>query len=346
VNVNWPKAGGPLAASGRIRCRNEDFIVSEQLGFEPGGGGEHAFLHLEKNGLTTDDLIKQVSGLAGIHPRDIGVSGLKDRNAVTRQWLSVRLAGKDEPDWSQLQAGGRITVLTVARHPKKLKRGVHRANRFELLIRHLQGDREQLETRLQQVREQGVPNYFGEQRFGRGGGTLEQALRWMDSGGRKVSRNKRSLYLSVLRSLLFNDLLADRVAAGDWNRVSAGDVCILQGSRSLFAAADSELDDLLRRSIDGDVHPALPLWGKGEVLTGAGQLRRQREILDQHQAICHFLEQQGLQLAHRAARVLADDFCWQFCDDNSVRLEFSLPAGSYATAVLAELMQHEQGDME
>ncbi len=328
-----------LPVTAMIRSTPDDFVVREQLGFETDGLGEHVFLHLEKRGLNTQDLLQRVSTLSGIHLRDIGFSGLKDRHAVTSQWVSVRMAGKPEPDWQQLAVAGEVAVLDCRRHSRKLKRGVHRSNRFELRLRELEGDVGLLEERLQLLQQQGVPNYFGEQRFGHGGSTLLQARHWQQRGARKLSHSKRGLLLSALRGHLFNLLLAQRVAEGSWNRLLAGDVCMLQGSRSLFACAAVDAE-LAARAATGDVHPGLPLWGRGEVLQGAEQLAWQSTVLAPEEELCRFLEDAGLSLAYRAARLLPDDFFWRFCDDDSLLLGFSLPPGSYATAVLAELADY------
>lgn len=338
-----PTVIAELPARAVIRTAPEDFVVREQLGFSPDGQGEHVFLQLQKRGLTTENLLQRVSGLSGIHPRDIGYSGLKDRHAVTSQWLSVRMAGRPEPDWRQLEVGGDVTVLTQARHSRKLKRGVHRGNQFELRLRQLEGDGAALEQQLQRVREQGVPNYFGEQRFGRAGATLAQARQWLQRGGGKLSHNRRSLLLSALRGHLFNRLLAQRVQQQSWNRVLAGDVCMLQGSRSLFACPEVDAD-IEARAAAGDIHPGLPLWGLGKVLQAEPILSSQARVLADETAACRFLEQAGLALAYRSARLLADDFCWQFCEDDTLLLSFGLGAGSYATAVLAELIDYREGD--
>lgn len=340
---DWPKAADGPRCSALIRCTPEDFVVHEELGFEPGGGGEHAFVHIEKRGLDTAEVVQRLSSLSGIHPKDIGFSGLKDRHAVTRQWFSVRLAGREEPEWEQLQSEGELRVLATARHPRKLKRGVHRSNRFSLTLRQVEGERSALEQALARVAESGVPNYFGEQRFGRDGNNIDAARRWMADSRRRLSRNRKSLYLSTLRALLFNALLAERVDAGDWQRPVDGDVCQLQGSRSLFHCERAD-EAMRQRAERGDVHPALPLWGRGEPMASGTALQRQQRVLADYDAECEFLLRQGLQLGHRAARVLADDFCWEFCDDDSLRLKFRLPTGSYATAVLAELVHYKTGD--
>ena len=266
----WPRAWGSLPGSAVIRYCPEDFQVSEQLGFELSGEGEHRFLYLQKRQLNSMELLQRLSDLSGVAQRDIGISGLKDRNAVTRQWFSVGMAGRPEPDWYSLQTGGDVLVLEVGHHLRKLRRGVHRANRFTLVLRELQGERAALAQRLQKLRDAGVPNYFGEQRFGRNGSTREQA-----------------------------------------------------------------------RAGRGDIHPGLPLWGR--VPSSAGTLRSdlQADCLVECEDIGNFLEESGLDLAWRPARMLPDDFCWQFCDDGTVQLDFSLGAGSYATALLAEFVQYK-----
>jgi len=335
VSAPWPCASGGPVAKGVLRAQPEDFRVHEELGFDPEGEGEHVFLYLQKRCLNTTDLVQRLSSLSTIHPRDISFSGMKDRNAVTRQWFSLRMAGKPEPEWRELERTGDVQVLAATRHRRKLKRGVHRHNRFTLLLRDLDGDRDDLQQRLQLVRERGVPNYFGVQRFGREGNTLLQAQRWMREGGGRVSRNKRSLFLSVLRSQLFNRLLAARVEQSTWDTVLPGDMCILAGTRSQFLCAEPDAD-IASRCAARDLHPALPLWGKG---LAQDRLVAWRDALTGCEDMCAFLPAQGLDVTWRPTRLIPDDFCWQFCDDGSLQLEFRLGAGCYATALLAECVR-------
>ena len=337
--AEWPRVGEEPSARALLRSRPEDFLVSEELGFEPAGEGEHVFLLLQKRNLNTLELVHRIARVSGAPDRDIGYSGLKDRNAVTRQWFSVRMAGRAEPVWSDLETSGEIRLLQAGRHRRKLRRGVHRANRFSLYLRELAGDRSALEQRLVEVQRDGVPNYFGEQRFGRGGSTLVQARQWVADGARRIPRNRRSLYLSALRAWLFNSVLASRVSTGTWRSVLAGDVCVLQGTRSHFHC-DSPDDDIRQRARRGDLHPALPLWGKGVRSRALELAAEELASVAGAPQICDFLERAGLELAWRPARVLADDFCWQFCDDGGLQLDFALGAGSYATALLAEFIRY------
>jgi tRNA pseudouridine13 synthase len=338
-----PRAWGEIPGSAMIRCQPEDFLVSEQLGFELSGEGEHRLLYLQKRQLNTQELLQRVASLCSVQPHNIGFCGLKDRNAVTRQWVSVGVAGTKEPDWQLLEAQGDVQVVAVERHARKLRRGVHRSNRFTLVLRDLAGDADALERRLRTLREFGVPNYFGEQRFGRSGSTLEQARRWMRSG-RRVSRDKRGLYFSALRAHAFNQFLALRVENGEWSSIVPGDVCMLHGTRSFFNC-DEVTDDIRLRAVAGDVHPGLPLWGRGLAATACYR-ERLAALPDDCREVCDFLEASSLELAWRPARLLPEDFCWQYCDDKTLRLDFSLGAGCYATTLLAEFVRYKEGSVE
>lgn len=336
LSRTWPRAWGEPVASSLLRVRPEDFQVEEQLGFDPEGEGEHAFLLVEKRGLNTMDVVRKLARLAGVPVRDLGYAGLKDRQAQTRQWFSIGLAGRSEPDWSSLE-NEQLRIMRNSRHRRKLRRGVHRGNRFRLTLRELSGDRETLISRLQQVREEGAPNYFGEQRFGFDGGNLDAGLSWLRGETGKPERHLRGIYLSALRSFLFNQLLAERVKSKRWHTPGVGDVCMLSGSNSFFTAQEPG-EELSARAARGDIHVGLPLWGLGAPKCSEILWQEQQQALMNYEEICQFLLRQNMQLDWRAARLLPDDFCWQFCDDDTLVLEFSLATGGYATALLRELV--------
>jgi tRNA pseudouridine13 synthase len=154
-----------------------------------------------------------------------------------------------------------------------------------------------------------------------------------------MSRQKRGLLLSVLRAQLFNTLLADRVVQGVWNRVLVGDTCILQGTRSQFHCAQPD-EEIHRRCRSGDLHPALPLWGRGMEGRGDQLVLHWRDVLSAQWDRCEFLLHQDVDCGWRPARLIPDDFCWDFCDDGSLQLDFRLGAGCYATALLAEFVRY------
>jgi tRNA pseudouridine13 synthase len=354
VNGPWPSPRGRAAATARLRASPEDFQVDELLGFAPEGSGEHLFLQLRKRGLDSEEVARRIARWASVAPRAVSYAGRKDRHAVTSQWFSVQLPGRADPDPALLAGDDALVLLASARHPRKLRRGVHRGNAFRLRLRDLDatgaegGDGSHgsgngaaaLEARLVDIARRGVPNYFGEQRFGSGGSNLAQARRWRDGGRAPRGRSRRGMLLSALRAHAFNTLLAERVRGGDWETVAAGDVCQLAGSRSLFAHDGS--DDLAARAAAGDLHLALPLPGRGARLENAAARARQDAAWAALAADIAHLERAGVELAYRAARVIPGDFAWEFCEDGSLSLAFTLATGSFATAVVAELVDYSQ----
>ncbi len=333
VTESLAYALGKPEATGLIRVNPEDFQVDEILGFELSGEGEHVCLHIRKRNSNTAFVAKQIARLADVKNMDVSYAGLKDRNAVTTQWFSVYLSNKTEPDWQQLNTD-EVEVLEVVRHNRKLRRGALKGNRFKICVRELQGDHESLEQRLQTIRGKGVPNYFGEQRFGRD--NLEQATAMFKGEIKVKNRDKRSLYLSATRSAIFNAVLSQRVEAGNWDQPLDGDVMMLNGSHSVFHI--DEIDDVIRQRItENDIHPTGPLWGRGALTSSAEVLVMEQQLTEQFSDWCQGLEQTGLKQERRALRLPISDFNWEF-GENSLESNFFLPAGSYATVVLRECL--------
>jgi tRNA pseudouridine13 synthase len=192
-----------------------------------------------------------------------------------------------------------------------------------------------LNERLQRIAEQGVPNYFGSQRFGRGGSNLERALEMF--AGRRVRREQRSHYLSAARSMLFNQVLSQRVSAGNWNQLLEGEVCMLAGSRGFFAA-DIVDETLQQRLLAQDIHPSGPLWGKGELPSEGMAHEVEKSSLAGFSDWCEGLEKAGLKMERRSLRLLVEGLQWEY-EDRTLVLSFSLPAGCFATAVLREIVE-------
>jgi len=344
-----PYAYGDPAATGIIRTVPEDFRVDEELRFAPEGAGEHWFLRITKQGANTAWVARRLAEVAGMRPVDVGYAGLKDRHAVTTQWFSVRVPGKLEPDWSVLAEEG-VQVWEAHRHRRKLPRGALKANRFELRVRRIVGDRERLEARLQRVALSGVPNYFGPQRFGHGGGNLVQAAALLTETASDTVRRtyrdsqQRGMYLSAARSYLFNQVLAARVTAGSWNQALAGDAMSLDGSRSMFRCAVPDAE-IVRRLADGDIHPTGPLWGVGERMVEGVTADLEEATLAPWRSFCVALEAKEVTAERRALRLWPRDFVWnweEIREAGEVRedlmLRFALPPGTYATTVLREVL--------
>ena len=267
----------------------------------------------------------------------IGYAGMKARHAVTRQRFSVHLPRRVAPDVATLESG-QLHVIEHAWHNRKLPRGALAGNRFVLVLREVQGEREAIDARLALIAARGLPNWFGEQRFGREGGNVAAALSMFE--GRRVRRDQRSILLSAARSALFNQVLAARVQDGSWDAALEGEVWVLSGSRSVFGPEPwSEV--LVERLAAFDIHPSGPLWGAGELRSAGDCAARELSALSDTQAIAlrAGLEKAELKQERRALRLLAEDLQWEWLDDATLRLAFSLPPGSYATALLQELGQ-------
>jgi tRNA pseudouridine13 synthase len=331
-----PQAHGPSALRGRIRAEPEDFQVDEVLGFEPDGEGQHALVWVEKSGANTQWVATQLARAAGVAARDVGYSGLKDRRAVTRQGYTLPLAHADDPRRLLDVRGEGFRVLDARRHSRKLRRGSHRANRFRIVVRDIEGAVDGLPSRLAAIGRAGVPNYFGWQRFGREAANLARAREWSLGGTVPADRLQRGFALSAARSWLFNVVVAERVRRGDWNRLIDGEAVVLDGSASFFAAPviDATLE---ARCAAFDVHPSAPLWGTGESPASGVARAAENSVLEAEPALCQLLEHEGLRHERRATRLAARNLEWQLMG-TTLELGFELPRGAFATALLHEIL--------
>lgn len=338
----WAHAYGAPAISGQLRSVPEDFVVDEDLGFEPDGHGDHLLLHIRKRETNTEWLARELARHAGIKPVDVGFAGLKDRHAVTTQWFSLHLPEQQSVDWSGLSLAG-VEILAMQRHRHKLRRGELRGNHFRLRLRALDGDIESLPARLQRVATQGVPNYFGEQRFGINGGNLAEAERMFAERNKVHDRHKRGLYLSAARSFLFNTVLSARVEGGTWLQSLPGEVVILRDSDSSLTC--EQISDAVRQRItQGDLLTTGPLWGRGRALSSGEVLPLEQAALEPYAQLRDGLEHAGLRQERRALVLRANNLEWRI--DASVRtleLSFWLPAGAYATTLLREVVATAEG---
>lgn len=296
-----------------IRVTNQDFHVEELLGFSPTGWGTHAWLYLENSGDNTVWIAQTVAKLAGIKPSEVSYSGLKDRHAVTRQWFSINLVNRPMPDWRQLPTS--IRPLCVTRSGRKLRRGVHRANRFEITLRDLRGDLADLQSRLDAIARRGVPNYFGEQRFGRRGSNLSLGDRWARRELRIKDSHRRGLAISALRSYLFNASLASRVQNDTWDKVLVGDKCTGRGlPTGPLVGEGRPLNEGLPRAIEAQEERCCAVWTQALV---DARLRYERRAL-----------------------VIKPGYFSYSLNERALTLRFTLDRGEFATAVLRELSDY------
>jgi tRNA pseudouridine13 synthase len=310
----WPHAYPASGASATLKVLNEDFSVTELPLQLPSGEGEHLWLDIEKNGANTAFVAQQLAAAAGVNEWDVGYAGLKDRHAITRQWFSIYLPKGETPDLTQLQHP-EFKVLAQSRHVKKLRPGDLQGNRFRIVLRDVTGDHDAIEANLKAVASQGVPNYFGAQRFGHDGGNVEQGRAMLAREIRVRNPKKKGIYLSAVRSFVFNEVLALRIQQGLWGKALPGDVTDEAG------------------------RPTGPLWGRGRVSTTDQAQALENGVAERHATLCDGMEHAGLDQERRALVASPADMSWEWPQGDQLVLAFSLPAGTYATSVLNEILR-------
>ncbi|WP_427399823.1 tRNA pseudouridine(13) synthase TruD [Glaciecola sp. 1036] len=347
---HWAYLHGAPLAKGEIKRSPEDFFVEELLGFEPSGEGEHSFLLVEKVNANSAYVGELIAKFAKVPLRDVGFAGRKDKYAKTIQWFSVYHGNRPKPDWSTFDFP-EIKILKTTLHNKKLKTGVLKANRFTLkvyLTSEISADK--LLQRIENIRASGVPNYFGQQRFGEMrasdgkvylNGNLDLAQRLL-AGEQIRNRNKRNIVISALRSWLFNEVVSARISAQNHNKVLAGDTLLLSGSNSFFTSQIEQLNENQQRLDSRDIQLSAPLWGKPKSTKDSNSqlleaIEFEQTVIQQHSDICACLEDLGLTQERRPLMLFPKDMTVDLQQD-CLTLTFTLPKGSFATSVLREMI--------
>lgn len=311
----------------------EDFVVEEIARIEPEGEGDHCWLWIEKRGWTTSRAAREIAEALGADPKSIGWAGMKDRHALTRQWVSM--LGPSPEDALAIQRDD-LRVLRAKRHPRKLKTGVLRGNRFELRVRDVSPEAmPTLRQALDVLEARGIPNYYGAQRFGID--NLARARRWLIEGGRAPrKRTERRFLVSVLQSHAFNAVLAERIDALD--RARLGDVMKKEETGGVFVSTDVEVDGARVKA--WEISPTGPMFGRkmtraAERVGGdEARIEQAHELDDEVYARMGRLGEgtrRPLRIRIRAAELAADP--------EGIVLRFELPAGAYATVALDELFK-------
>ncbi|MFT5879305.1 MAG: tRNA pseudouridine13 synthase [Moritella sp.] len=327
---------GKPEVTGFIKQEASDFVVIEDLGFELTGEGEYIFISVRKIGENTQYVARALAKAAGVADKHVSYAGLKDRHAITEQWFGVNLPGKDIPDFSVAESE-QIKILQIVRHNKKLRTGAMKGNQFTLKLTGLSSTEGLLE-RLERIKKLGVPNYFGRQRFGQNGNNIVHAQA-MFAGKKVKDRNKRSFYLSAARSLIFNQVVSERIKQGLWQTAMPGDCFILQGSNSFFTEAILT-DDIIERVAQGGLLLSAPLIGKGNLSTLGEASAFEESMISQYPALVQGLADAGLRQERKALILRPQNFSYEIFADHLV-VSFYLPAGCFATSVVRELIEEK-----
>ena len=343
--LDVPRAFGQPLGGGRLRVEPEDFVVDEDLGFAPSGAGAHVLVRVRKRGANTEWVAREIARHAGCRPGDVGFAGLKDRHAVTTQWFSVPAprGAAYVGDTIALLAGAKgegYEILEAHAHAKKLPRGALAGNRFVIRVRDVAALDADVAARVAAIARDGLPNFFGPQRFGREGANLRKIAPDLSA----VHPRERTYVLSAARSLVFNAALAERVTDGTWCRLEAGDVANLDGKGSIFSI-DAVDDALTKRLAELDVHPTGPMWGRGELLSQGRVRDLEQRVGGELIEACDLVMAAGMNQERRALRLAVRELGWER-QGADVVVRFWLTKGSFATTVLGELFETDAADDE
>jgi tRNA pseudouridine13 synthase len=333
-SLDWPRIHGTPNSTASFKMAPEDFQVNEYFEGQFSGEGEHILIRIEKRGLTTEEVVKSLARLINKPIKLISYAGLKDRQALATQWLSIHAPGEEISGIETLEAPG-WRVLECTRHNKKLRPGYLSGNHFVMRLRDVSNEQDLVE-RVERIKISGVPNYFGEQRFGREGGNLIKAEEMLVQGRKVKDRFLKGIYCSAARSWIYNLVLSRRVLDLTWNVPQPGDVIQLRGSNSIFVIDEVD-ENLLNRIKERDISPASPLPGKGKHLVKGRALELINEVYSDWSTWLTGLEKNGLEEAWRS-NILHIEQCNYSIQDSVAELAFTLPAGAYATCVLRELV--------
>lgn len=327
---------GKPAAKGRLKVKPEDFFVSETLNFTPTNDGEHFLVRIRKVGENTLYVANELAKACGVPSRDVSWAGLKDRHAVTEQWFSVHLPGKPDPDLALFVESheGVEAIVDTARHDKKLRPGSLIGNQFKLIVRDFEGD-EAVETRLEQIKDKGVPNYFGAQRFGRNGNNVTAARDWGQGKFRVKDKAKRSFYLSAARSHLFNLILCARIEGALCYQAMLGDLLINAQDET------SKVEDILAAKTlleSGQWQISGPMTGDNALPTALDAQDYEQKVIENEPHLLALIRDNRMRHERRSLLVYPQDMTWSR-EGDMLTVGFFLPAGSFATTVMREVIE-------
>ena len=320
-------------SGGTLRTAPEDFVVEERPIYLPSGSGEHLYLHLEKRGHTTAHVAREISNQLGVKARDLGIAGLKDRHAVTRQWIS--LPAKFEPRLGEFSLEG-VQILEVSRHTNKLSLGHLNGNRFTVRVRGAAGTAQQAAETLETLTQLGLPNYFGPQRFGLRGLNAEEGLRVLRGESGIRDPQVRRFLSSSVQSALFNRFVSLRLERGVFDAVLTGDMAKKRDTGGVFLVEDARAES--PRALRGEISATGTLFGrKTRPLTlEAGAL--EAEVLSEFGLTPPVFDSRKGD--RRVTRVFLEESALTAREDGYT-VSFALPRGSFATSLLRELMKTE-----
>ncbi|SJN55691.1 tRNA pseudouridine synthase D [Vibrio ruber DSM 16370] len=337
VLANLAYLYGKPTAKAKIKAKPEHFIVTEELGFPLDGVGEHLMVRIRKTGENTSFVANELAKACGVKSKDVSWAGLKDRHAVTEQWLSVHLPKGDTPDFADfLTRYPHIKILETTRHLRKLRPGDLRGNHFQITLTEV-SDMTDVEQRLNRIGKQAVPNYFGAQRFGHQGNNVNEARRWGRENVRTRNQNQRSLYLSAARSWIFNQIVSERISKGCFHHLIDGDI-VLQGNEQFRVEGEEMLAQWQEHVTQCHADISAALAGDNALPTSHEALALEQRFVDDEPDLMKLIRGNRMKHERRNIALKPRQLDWKL-GKNEVILSFALDAGCFATSLIRELIE-------
>ena len=349
---------GEPTARGMLKQQFADFKVSEELGFEMGGNGEHLFLYIKKQNLSTIEVARKIAAVAEARIAMVGYAGMKDKKAECTQWFSVPLqkekgAVKENENQSIISRleDENIKIISTVRNNRKLKIGSHKRNLFDITLRNCLEGREEFDANLDKIKQIGVPNYYGFQRFGRELSNLKQVDKLIHDPQTNTKRRQKSfkkgMLISAARAYVFNQVLSSRITNNNWSQFVAGDVINLDGTARNFIVEEGAWDATLQKRLENfDIHLTGPLLGKvdskDKYISSGKAADIEKAEVDKYPKILEYLQKIGAKSSRRPLRFLPEELRWAWLDDCTLNLSFALSPGAYATSLLREVCKTDQ----
>lgn len=349
---------GEPTARGMLKQQFADFKVSEELGFEMGGNGEHLFLYIKKQNLSTIEVARKIAAVAEARIAMVGYAGMKDKRAECTQWFSVPLqkekgAVKENENQSIISRleDENIKIISTVRNNRKLKIGSHKRNLFDITLRNCLEGREEFDANLDKIKQFGVPNYYGFQRFGRELSNLKQVDKLIHDPQTNTKRRqkpfKKGMLISAARAYVFNQVLSSRLTNNNWSQFVAGDVINLDGTARNFIVEEGAWDATLQKRLENfDIHLTGPLLGKvdskDKYISSGKAADIEKAEVDKYPKILEYLQKIGAKSSRRPLRFLPEELRWAWLDDCTLNLSFALSPGAYATSLLREVCKTDQ----
>ncbi|MFT3838465.1 MAG: tRNA pseudouridine(13) synthase TruD [Myxococcaceae bacterium] len=332
---------GVRASGGRFKQRPEDFQVEELPAYLPQGEGEHVFFWVQKRGLSTVEAAKRLARALALPPDAVSWAGMKDTVALTRQWLSARVAGRELPTLPAF--GPELEVLEMKRHLNKLKGGHLKGNRFRIFIGQV-SDFGAAKESFEVLARGGLPNFFGMQRFGRDAENASRGKLLLANPKMRAARFERKLWLSAWQSLAFNQVLSARVMDGTWRKPLLGDVLKKHESGGEFVCTEPLVDE--KRAEAFELSPTGPMYGpQMRPSSGETAALEAKVLASEGVTMAQLAAERLTPGTRRLLRVPMSNASIE-ARDGGAWLQFELPSGAYATVVLNEIIKPGSNELE